>query len=161
MPAATSHAFPDLAMAQAAVPFTLTLPAGWENPPIVQRIDYTESENGERYLSVFYEPWKPGGDWPTMDMEIMFAQSQQTITEYLQAGLVNACAYTPVSLRSGPGFTFWDAGPGKSSAAVLIWQEGEVKISIWLNGQGSAPTDADPHPWDKLLQQIADSLKPV
>jgi hypothetical protein len=154
-----SQELPDLRAAQAAAPFTVTAPAGWATPPALDRIIFTEADNGERNLSVTYQTWKPSSEWPRMDMEIIFAQSKQSIVEYLQAGLVNACALMPVSLRQGSGFTFWDAGMGKSNAAVLIWQERDLKISIWLIGQGAAPTADNPHPWDKLLLEIADSMK--
>ena len=156
-----SRELPDLPAAQAAVPFTVTAPAGWETAPVLVGIILTEADNGDRNLSLTYRPWKPSGEWPVVYMEIMFAQTRQSIVEYLQAGLVNACVLTPVSLRQGQGYTFWDAGEGKSNAAVLIWQEGDLKTSIWLIGKGVTPTDANPHPWDKLLFEVAESMKPV
>jgi hypothetical protein len=151
----------DLATAQTLVPFTIKVPRDWETMPSVERITFTESDNGERNLSLTYQAWKPSSEWSTVEMDIEFAQSNQSIVEYLQAGLVNACAFTPVELRNGQGFTFWDAGVGKSNAAVVIWQEGDLKFSIWLYGRETMPTENNPHPFDRLLLRLADSMKPL
>jgi hypothetical protein len=84
----------DLATAQTLVPFTIEVPMGWEARPSIQRITFTESDEGERNLSLTYQTWKPSNEWPPVEMSIEFAQSKQSIVEYLQAGFECVCVYT-------------------------------------------------------------------
>ena len=94
-------------------------------------------------------------------MSLEFSQSAWSPLEYLSQGLVNACFRRPVEVRQTTGFTFWDAGAGKSGAGVLIWQTGDLKVSIWLLGQDVQPLEEDPHPFDDLLLLLAESMQPA
>jgi hypothetical protein len=153
--------FADLMSAQRVVPFPIEVPTGWENEPEIFGISYTQADNGERHLYLLYRPWKPSEEWPIVEMTIQFGQSSLSMVETLQDGLVNACAMTAVKVGDAQGFTFWDAGVGKSNAAALIWQRDDFKISIWLTSDEGGPTESEPHPLDTLLLQLAQSLKPL
>ena len=158
---ATTQDFATLAAAQAVVPFPILTPAGWERLPPLQIAMFTETENGELNLSLLYPDWQPTAGGPTLGMTLDFSRSSGSLLDYLARGLVNACYQQPVAVRGTTGLAFWDAGDGKSNAGVLIWQEGGLKISLWLTGRDAQPSAESPHLFDDLLLRLAASLQPA
>ncbi len=91
---------------------------------------------------------------------LYYNQSEETILEYLAARLVNACVLQEVQVSGHAGYTLWDAGMG-GEPAVLIWQDGDLKVSIWVELGDVHPRADNPHVLDDLLRQMADSMRPV
>jgi hypothetical protein len=65
-----------------------------------------------------------------------------------------------VQVSGHVGYTLWAAGSG-GEPAVLIWQAGDPKVSIWVELGDIHPSADKPHVLDDLLRPMADSMRPV
>jgi len=149
----------DLAALQAAVPFPLQAPAYLPDGFALDRAMYNEYVDGTWDVAIYYArlptATRAGGL-----ITVYHNRSAEIILEYLAARLANACALRDVTVGGHAGYTFWDAGTG-GEPAVIIWQDGDWKVSIWLEMGDVHPTADNPHILDDLLLQIAGSLRPV
>jgi hypothetical protein len=149
----------DLAGLQHAVPFPLQVPTYLPRGFTLDWALYNEYADGTWDIAIYYARL-PSDTQAGGLITLYYNQSEETILEYLAARLVNACALRDVQVSGHGGYTLWDAGTGGESA-VLIWQDGDLKVSIWVELGDVRPSAEVPHALDDVLLQIADSMRPI
>lgn len=151
-----THNLPTL---QQAVPFPLQAPTYLPDGFTLDRATYGEYVDGTWDVAIYYARL-PGATQAGGLITVYHNRSAETILEYLAARLVNACGLREVTVGAHPGYTFWDAG-SSGEPAVVIWQDGDVKVSIWIELSDVHPTADNPHLLDDLLLQMAESMRPI
>jgi hypothetical protein len=149
----------DLPTLQGAVPFPLQAPAYLPNGFTLDWAMYNEYVDGTWDIAIYYARL-PSTTQAGGLITVYYNRSGETILEYLAARLANACGLREVTVGGHAGYTFWDAGSG-GEPAVVIWQDGDLKVSIWLELGDVHPTADNPHLLDDLLLQMANSMRPV
>jgi len=139
------------------VSFPVELPAYLPDGVIFQQAFHTRYADGSSDLSISWRS-DESVDGPRTRVKVIYNRSRLPIVRYLKTRLVNACGLTETTVRDHPGYTFWQP---ESGTAVLIWQEDDLKVSIWLNGSDARPSEDDPHSLDAVLFQIAESMRPA
>jgi hypothetical protein len=149
----------DLTGLQQAVPFPLQAPTYLPDGFTLDRATYNEYVDGTWDVAIYYARL-PNDTQAGGLITVYYNQSAETILEYLAARLVNACALQQVQVSGHAGYTLWDAGTG-GEPAVLIWQDGDLKVSIWVELGDVRPSADKPHILDDLLLQLAESMRPI
>ena len=148
----------DLSALPHTVPFPVGLPAYLPKDVVFHRALYTAHEDGTHDLSIYYQPIDPPSDGRGAHVIVRHSYSGQSMVQYLRSRLINACTLTQVAVGDAQGYTFWVRGDRRSA---LIWQQGDLKTSIWLVLNDVQPSQSNPHVLDELLHEIANSMKPT